>query len=72
MHASILDTIRARLAVDSDFRERLRHAFGRTLASEGYLALLSIEQVAALYALVYVPDLLVDTLDSGPTTLSAL
>jgi hypothetical protein len=56
MYTSTLDALRGRIALDLEFRERLRLAFGRTLATEGYLSVLSIEQVAALYALIFVPD----------------
>lgn len=56
MYTSALDTLRGRIALDLEFRERLRLAFGRTLAAEGYLSVLSIEQIAALYALIFAPD----------------
>lgn len=56
MQSSALETLRGRIELDLDFRERLRLAFGRTLATEGYLSVLSIEQIAALYALIFVPD----------------
>jgi hypothetical protein len=69
MEMSAVEMIRTRLARDPAFRERLRHAFGRTLAGEGYLARLSIEQVAALYALIFQPEL---AAESSVTSASVL
>jgi hypothetical protein len=55
MPSPALLTIRERLTAEPDLRERLLGAFGRTLAAEGYLAVLSIEDIASLYAWVADP-----------------